>query len=525
MEYYVSVILIAVSSVLSCFAGLPMIKIIQLSGYRARGVKAWWKGSKMDVIVRYASLMLFSFIAMIVYTGCFGTFAWARYCAPALYAVIAAVFIYSAGKSGDNGVVPTGRAVRLVCVNMILSLGLGALVAWASYYDVYFQTLTAALAAFIPLSTLAANFITYPFENLNNKKYVKMARAALDKKSPVVIGITGSFGKTSAKNMLKAMLERKYTVLATPGNYNTPMGICKTVNGMLADEQVFIAELGARYKGDVKELCGIVRPKYGIITAVGDMHIETMGSRAGVADVKYELGTALPADGLLVLNGYNLDCKALYDRASACRKHVTGEDDAVKYDKLVIDGGGTAFELVINGAAYPVKTSLLGAHIPELACVCAALATELGVAPEDIVSAIESMPQVEHRLQLIPSADPAVTVIDDAYNSNPVGAKNALEVLGMFDGKKIIITPGFVELGAIEKDCNRTFGAQIAAVCDYAFLVGSRAEDIKKGALLAGMNEGTISTFPCRDDAVKALAEITGQKTVLFANDLPDNIK
>ena len=525
MEYYVSVILIAVASVLSCFVGLPMVKIIQLSGYRARGVKAWWKGSAMDVIVRYASLMFFAFVAMIVYVGCFGSFDWARYCAPALYSVLAVVFIVSAGKSGDNKVVPTGRAVRLICVNMILSLGLGALVAWASYYHVYFQTLTAALALLIPVTALAANFITYPFEKLNNKKYVKRARKTLEQKSPIVIGITGSFGKTSAKNMLKAMLENKYTVLATPGNYNTPMGICKTVNGMLGDEQVFIAEMGARYKGDIKELCGIVKPKYGIITAVGDMHIETMGSRAGVADVKFELGAALSEDGLLVLNGYNADCKALETRDTKCVKHVTGGENAVKYDKLVIDGTGTAFELYIDGTAYPVKTKLLGAHIPELACICAALATELGVSAQDIVSAVESMPQVEHRLQIVPSADPSVTVIDDAYNSNPVGAKNALEVLNMFEGKKIIITPGFVELGAIEKECNRTFGAQIAGVCDYAFLVGSRASDIKKGALLAGMNEGVISVFDRRDDAVNALKDITGQRIVLFANDLPDNIK
>lgn len=525
MEYYVSVILIAVSSALSCFVGLPAVKIIQLSGYRARGVAAWWKGSAFDVVVRYASLMLFSFIAMIVFVGCFGTFEYVRYCAPALYALLAVVFIVSAGKNGDNGAKPTGRVVRLMAVNMALSLGLGALVAWASYYSIYCQTLTAALALFIPFTTLAANFITTPFEKLNNKKYVKRAQKKLAERAPIVIGITGSFGKTSAKNMLKAMLDKKYTVLATPGSYNTPMGVCKTVNGMLDNQQIFIAELGARYKGDVKELCDIVKPKYGIITAVGDMHIETMGSRAGVADTKFELGAALPQDGSLALNGYNADCKALADRETVCSKRVTGESDCVCYENLVIDGAGTSFDLVIGGKKYGVKSKLLGAHIPELACVCAATATALGIPPEDVAAAVSEMPQVEHRLQLLPSADPSVIVIDDAYNSNPVGAKNALEVLKAFDGKKIIITPGFVELGAIEKECNRRLGGQIAEACDYAFLVGSRAGDIKKGALAAGMNEGAISEFVSRDKAVEALRDIGGQKTVLFENDLPDNIK
>lgn len=529
-EYYVSLSLIAVAAALSCFIALPMLKVIQLSGYRARGVVAWWKDSACDVLVRYAALMLFAFITMIIFVGCFGSFEYVRDCAPALYCVLAVVFIVSAGKSGSNDLKLTGRGVRLFIVNAILTFGLAALVAWVCYAEfaslgsVYCQTLTAAIAMFVPFVSIVANAITYPFEQLNNRKYVRRAKAKLAAKKPTVIGITGSFGKTTAKNMLAAMLEKKHTVLATPGNYNTPMGICKTVNNMLGDESIFIAEMGARYKGDIKQLCDIVSPTLGIITAVGDMHIRTLKSRAGVADTKYELGAALPKDGVLVLNGYNADCAALFSRESACEKRVTGGDGRVGYTDLKFGGDGTRFTLTIDGVEYKITSKLLGAHVAELACACAEIAIALEVPAEDIVSALQAMQPVEHRLQLIPTAGERI-VIDDAYNSNPVGAKNALDVLSCFDGKKLIITPGFVELGGIEKQCNIELGAKIATVCDYAFLVGSRAGDIKKGAVKAGMNEENIYSFGSRDEAVEKLKDIPQVDAVLFENDLPDNIK
>lgn len=523
-QYYIAVALTAVAAILSAVCSLPILKILQLSGYKAKGVAAWLKGTGYDMIVRYSSLMFFGFIVSIVYIGCFSTFAYAGYCAVALYDVLAVVFIVSTVKNGSAKVKFTPRVVRMFVLIVLLMLVLGAGVAWATYASVYCQTLASALGIFAPLVAVFANAVMSPIEKLNNKKFVKRAKAKLAQANPTVIGITGSYGKTTAKNLLCDMLAKKYSVLATPGSYNTPMGVCKTINERLKDEQIFIAEMGARYKGDVKELCGIVGPKYGIITAIGDMHIQTLGSREGVANVKFELGAALPSDGVLVLNGYNTDCKALESRETSCKKLVTG-GKTVAYDNLKIDGNGTNFDLLIDWKVYPVTCKLLGAHIAELTCVCAAIALECGVSAEDIVAAVDNAPAVEHRLQLVPSENPSVTVIDDAYNSNPVGAKNALDVLNCFDGKKVIITPGFVELGPIEKACNTELGRQIAAVCDCAYLVGSRAADIKKGALEGGMDESAVTCFSSRDEAVSALAEITGNKTVLFENDLPDNIK
>lgn len=521
MDFYISVGLIAIAALMSSAVSLPILKILQLSGYKASGVVGWWKSTAFDTLVRYVALTMFGFIAMIVYVGCFGTFAYARYCAVALYIILCAVFIFSVCKNGNAAVKFTPRVVRLFIADMLINILLGAGFAWAAYAHPYCQTVVAALGVLSPFVAIAANALMSPFEKLNNKKYIKRAKTALALKKPIVIGITGSFGKTTAKNILCAMLGGD--ALATPGSFNTPMGVCKTINGSLGDEKYFIAELGARYRGDIKELCDIVSPSYGIITAIGDMHIATLKSREGVANAKYELAQNLPASGLLVLNGYNPDCKALGERTAPCEVTVTG-GEYIAYKDLKIDGNGTSFTLVIDGNEYGVTTKLLGAHIAELACVCAAVAKRLGVDDARIVSALADMPPVEHRLQLLSNG--AVTVIDDAYNSNPVGAKNALEVLKCFDGKKkIIITPGFVELGAIEKRSNYELGKQIAGVCDYAFLVGSRADDIKKGAADGGMTDGAICVFGSRDEAVKSLETIVGDKVVLFENDLPDNIK
>ena len=522
MEYYISVALIALAAIQTAIISMPMLKIIQLSGYKSRGVFAWWKSTNYDVLIRYSALMLFGFITEICFITCFNAFEWVRYCAVAFYCIFAIVFFVSI-KNGANRIKFTGRMIRLYIVNLIIQLVLGGGIAVATYYSMYCQTLTAALGIFTPFVALLANIITCPLEKLNNLRYVKRAKNKLKEKSPIVIGITGSYGKTTAKNLLKSMLESKYSVLATPGSFNTPMGVCKTINNSLNSEQIFIAEMGARYKGDIKELCDIVCPMYGIITAVGDMHSETMGTRADIADVKYELALAIPNSGLLALNGYNADCKALAERNPACKVKVAGECESVKYENLVIDARGTSFELVAGDKKQHVTTKLLGAHIAETVCVCAAVALSLGVELETIASAVSAAQPVEHRLQLLDSGT-AVTVIDDAFNANPIGAKNALDVLKRFEGTKIIITPGFVELGALEKPSNVELGRQISEVCDYVLLVGSRATDIKSGAVKNGMEESKIMTFASRDLAVEALKNIDGNKTVLFENDLPDNI-
>lgn len=522
MDYIIAIILIAISAAITPVATLPILKILQLSGYRTSGVFEWWKATGYNSLIRYIGLTMFAFIAIIVYVGCFSAYEYARYCAVFLYVALTAVFIAASFRGKQADVKPTGRLIRLTVAVGIIDLGVAFGVAVASYYSPYCQTLIAALGVLSPFVAFAASAITLPFEKLNNKKYVKRAKARLNEVKPTVIGITGSYGKTTAKSLLAAMLE-DMNVLATPGSFNTPMGVCRTINDGLTDQKYFIAELGARRKGDIKELCDIVSPSVGIITAVGDMHLATFKTRENVASAKFELAESLSPSGLIILNGYNEDAAKLKNRESPCEKCVTGEN--ISYSDMKIDGTGTTFTLKAGEEKYTVRTALLGAHIPELVCVCLAAAMRLGVSVKHAVECVERANPVDHRLCIIPSPDPDVTVIDDSYNSNPIGAKNALDVLKCFDGKKVIITPGFVELGALEKDCNETLGKQIAEVCDRAFLIGSRASDIKAGAVSAGMYDGDIAVLSSRDEAVEELKSVTGKRVVLFENDLPDNIK
>lgn len=522
MEYYICLSLIIIAAVLSCLSGLPIIKILQLSGYKARGVFTWWKATHRDSLIRYVALATFTAIALAVFLGCFYSYAYVRYCAIIAYDILATVFVVTVFKLDWKKVKLTPRLKRLFVTDFIVTLIISAAIAYACYINVLFQSLIVVIAILPPFIVLLSSAMNTPLEKTINKKYIKSAENKLKAKQPIVIGITGSYGKTTAKNLLYAMLKDDFSTLATPESYNTPMGIVKTVNGEYDDQKIFIAEMGARYVGDIKQLCSIVQPNIGVITAVGDMHLETLNSRQTVANVKYELAKNLPSNGTLVLNGYNLPCGELKNRAVSCKRIVVGEE-GVCYDGLKIGVDGTSFTLIINGNPYEVNTRLLGAHIAELSCLCAAVAIELGVSPQNIVKALNEIKPVKHRLELIVNGD--IVVLDDAYNSNPVGASNAIDVLACFDCTKIIITPGFVELGAIEKQSNIELGEKIATKCDYAFLVGSRAVDIKKGAVSSGMAEDTIFCFNNRDEAVDALKNVNGKKVVLFENDLPDNIK
>ena len=323
--------------------------------------------------------------------------------------------------------------------------------------------------------------------------------------------------------MLAAMLANDYNVLTTPASFNTPLGIARTVNYELnGAHTVFIAEMGARYRGDIARLCRLVQPQYGIITAVGKQHLATFGSEENIAAAKYELIEGLNKDGVAVFSSDNAVTNAMYERTRG-EKLSAGENGAfVSYADVTFDERGTSFTLMGGGQSVRVTTQLLGRHIPSLVSVCAAAALKLGVTLQTVAQAVQALPQVEHRLQKIENGD--VTVLDDAYNSNPEGAKIALEVLGAFPGARMIVTPGLVELGDEEEAANFALGERVCGNADYAYFVGSRAQTLRAGAVSAGMDESRICICATLDEAVQKTAEIGGKKTILFANDLPDNL-
>ena len=403
----------------------------------------------------------------------------------------------------------------------------------------------------MPLILILGAFIAWPTENLINDHYINSARWKILRpkyKNLIRIGITGSYGKTSTKFILKTILSEKYNVLATPESYNTTMGNVKIIRKELKPEhEVFISEMGARYRGDIRKICDFVYPQIGIITSIGPQHLETFKTIDGVVKTKSELLHAIPKKGensltnlysVLGLGSNNAKCAIfLPDDGAYCTELFNGECERNKFmyginskksdcyaKNIKLSSSGCEFVAVTSIGEIKCVSRLLGEHNIQNILGAISIAVYLGLSKEQIARGVSKIEPVEHRLQILPSNGSSI-VIDDAFNSNPVGSKIALDVLKSFDGRKIIITPGMVELGDEEERYNKEFGSHMAKCVDIAILVGTnRSKPIEKGLLENGFDKMNIFVVSNLEEATKKLAEITKQgDVVLFENDLPDN--
>ncbi len=382
--------------------------------------------------------------------------------------------------------------------------------------------------ALLPLWIALCGLLAWPIEKAISEMYFRDAQRILRERSDLIrIGITGSWGKTSVKFILGTILEEKFHTLVTPASFNTPMGVTKVIRTKLEPgHRVFVAEMGARHVGDIKEMCRLVHPQIGILTSVGPQHLDTFHTLERVIRTKYELIDALPADGEAFFADDGDICRKLYDRTTV-RKHLTGLDperDEVRAEEISYSPEGSSFILCTGEERIRCSTELLGELNIRNILLCASVALSLGMTLEQVARGIRKIRPVEHRLQLIRHPG-GINVIDDAFNSNIRGAKQAFQVLKDFPAKRVIVTPGMVELGDQEQEMNREFGAAMAGCCDTAVLVGrKRSEAIAAGLRENGYPEENIRVVSSLEEATELLKEITGPgDTVLFENDLPDN--
>lgn len=420
----------------------------------------------------------------------------------------------------------TQRIKRLVGIYAGVSFIIGCVLALV---HVHALALIMPLFAAVLLEFAAA--CAAPIEKKINNGFFREAQKILgDRADLIKIGITGSYGKTSAKFFLAAILSEKYNTLATPSSFNTPMGVSRVVREQLKGEhQVFIAEMGARHVGDIKEMCELVHPKYGVITSVGPQHLETFFTQDNITATKYELIEALPDDGAAVFADDGGIVKSLYDKTEKPAKLLAGSARhglGARAEDVEIGPWGSRFSLILkDGDKAKCETKVLGAHnIQNLLAACT-LADALGMTAEQIAAGVAKTEPVEHRLQILPSGN-GVTIIDDAFNANPSGARAALDVLRLFPQKRVIVTPGMVELGDRQTELNREFGKAMMGAVDAAIVVGqTNAQAITEGLLEAGFPKESIHL--ARDLAqaqtVMASLPVTAGDTVLFENDLPDN--
>ncbi len=389
----------------------------------------------------------------------------------------------------------------------------------------------AAGLALLPALLLAATVVVWPAQAVGAALLLRAARRKLRASSARVIGITGSYGKTSTKEFVSTLLAARYRVLKTPESYNTPLGIARVLlRDLRPDHDYIVVELGAYGPGEIRRLCQLVRPRIGVLTAIGPQHLERFGSIEHIAAAKYELIESLPADGVAVFNADDPRCRALAAQTAGqvirySVQEPPGPD--VHLAAMQVEHGQRCASFTIQddgGAAQPVTVALLGLTNVSNVLAAVAVARLCGLSLAEIASAARDIEPVPHRLQPLDGAG-GVLVIDDAYNSNPVGAAAALDVLAAVPGRrKLLVTPGMVELGEQHEVEHEALGRRAAAVCDTVVLIGpSRTAPILAGLRAAAFPSERVVVVASLAEATARLATLLGpDDVVLFENDLPD---
>ena len=377
---------------------------------------------------------------------------------------------------------------------------------------------------------MVANIINIPVEHQVFLYYKRKAKKKL-KEMPNLkrIGITGSYGKTSCKNILNDILNVEFISSTTPKNYNTTYGMILTVNNYLDKfNDIFIAEMGAFQRGDIKKICDFIKPQYGILTKIGTAHLESFGSQENIQKGKFELIESLPSDGIAVLNRDD-ELQVSYHLKNKCRViwiGIDSEDADVRATNLKFDYRGTSFDCHFKGDknTYHFETCLLGKNNVYNILGALALGEAFEISKEKLIVGVKKVKPIAHRLELKKMGN--INLIRDDYNSNPVGAKAALDMLKLMPGKRVIVTPGMIELGSREYELNLELGRQIAKVCDEVILVGEhQTKPIQEGLQLENYPDKKIhiiNNVVIAYQLLQQMKESGKDLYALFENDLPD---
>ena len=378
---------------------------------------------------------------------------------------------------------------------------------------------------------LISNLINKPIEIGIKNYYINDAKKIL-KSMPnlTVIGVTGSYGKTSVKNYLGKMLSQKYEVLITPKNYNTTMGVVKTIRENLRPtHQIFVCEMGATHVGDIKEICDIVNPTIGIITAVGPQHLESFKSIDNILNTKFELADSVENNnGVMFLN---------YSNELIAGKQFNGKKFTYGIDNKKLDCNAYNIKVNETGLTFTIntdineksendfETNLLGEHNVINLAGAIACSNYLGIPLKKLVPKVREIKSVKHRLELVSHG--RINIIDDAYNSNPVSSKYAINALSKFnDGIRVLVTPGLIELGSEQDKFNYELGKFAKDKVDYIYIVGNtNSKSIIDGAVDSGFDKSKIKFANGPQEAVASASQLDMNKpiTILLENDLPDN--
>jgi len=512
-------------------AARQLLQFYQLSSYQAGGylralrrmpVRAFWPG-----LTLCACSLLLQFLASLC-------LSWPPVPAALAFLLFSLLILLSGfvigmaayrEKRAKTPLVKTARVKRLSATLALV----GFLVCLALLRLLPAMGLSALVPALLPLWLLLAGLLTWPVEKLVQAAYLRDARNILEtakRGGLTAIGVTGSYGKTTVKNILAAMLSQKAPTLASPASFNTPMGLSRCIREELGQQHLFfVAEMGARHLQDIRVLCRFIRPSAGILASIGPQHLETMGTIQRVRDTKFDLIKSLPEDGFAVFGDDGKFVTACYEQCRVAKALAGGPGSDAWAEGVELSPEGTRFTLCLKtGERLFCQTRLVGEHNVKNILLAALMARRFGVSPGQIQRAVEEVSPPPSRLQS--SLHTAgFMVINNGFNSNPDSSRKALEVLSAHPGRRVVVTPGFIELGRLESASNRRLGNDIAAAAQEAVLIGEkRTRPIREGLLESGMPPENIHVFPSLEIANRFIRAAYGPgDVVLYENDLPDH--
>jgi UDP-N-acetylmuramoyl-tripeptide--D-alanyl-D-alanine ligase len=480
-------------------AGLRWLRVAQREHYLAGSVTRfqdrWWLKSGK----RNRSL----FVARLTGFAASFLFPWAAFSVPVISA-IAPLRLSVRGRSSPLAWTP--RLVRVAVLSGVLVL---AVLAAGVFFDL--APLVLVPVMFLPQLVDLALFCLRPLEHRLGDKWVEQAKRKLAAVGPEVVAITGSYGKTSTKGYVTHLLSGSRRVVASPASFNNRMGLARAINEHLAPgTQVFVAEMGTYGPGEIAELCGWLRPRVSALISIGPVHLERFKNELRIVEAKSEILDGAEV-GVICVDHPLLSRLAGNRSASMEILEVgTGERGRVRVvdGALLVDGVRVAD---VPSTAYPANLA-----------VAVGISLALGLDIGDIAGRIGDLPVADHRLTATTS-DLGFTIIDDTYNSNPAGARRALARLAETGtGRRVVVTPGMVELGSLQGVENRRFGEEASLIADELVLIGRT----NRAYLLAGSSKGTasVTVVENRDDAVDWIRSNLGPgDAVLYENDLPDH--
>ncbi len=500
-------LLVALGGTATALAALRWLRVAQrehyLPGACLRFARRWWAATRANTLVGGAGL-----------AAAAASVRWPL-------ASVATAVVTATGPPGlrlrgrTAKLAWTGRLRRLALLSALVSGAVTGLAAVAGLHPAVVAAAACALGA--PAIVDLALMVARPLEARLLRPFLERARQRLVAVSPRVVAVTGSYGKTTTKGYIAHLPGGSFSVVASPASFNNAAGLARSVNEHLATgTQVFIAEMGTYGPGEIRDMCRWVVPEVSVITALGPVHLERMGSIERIAQAKAEI---LEPASVAVVNIDHPLLAALAERAQQEAKSVWRCSSRPGAGTVSVSVEGTKLRVRAEGTDVLVP-GCPGGVPGNMACALA-VALALGVPFGQLLPRLESLPVAPHRRSTERASNGAL-IIDDTYNSNPAGARAALGTLAEATGRRVVVTPGMVELGPLQAQENERFAAEAAAVATLLVVVGrTNAKALQAGARAAGLPTRWVRD---RAEAVAWVSANLGPgDAVLYENDLPDH--